>query len=226
MKYALIVIVSFLFACTSKEQSQNKQDDWEILFDGKNLDAWRMYQNKPNNSWVIDDGVLHCKDFDNAQQRADLITKKQYENFEFHFEWKIPFQGNSGVMFRVSEELSQPYFSGPEFQLIDDSGYPGELSDWQKTGSNYAMHVASNAKINPAGEWNKGRLIVNGNLVEHWINDEKVLSYELGTEEWLNLKENSKWKDEAGYGAYTTGHISLQDHGQEVWFRNIKIKEL
>jgi hypothetical protein len=225
MKY-ILVILTIIFACTSKEQTQNQEEGWEILFDGSNLDAWRTYQNRPNNSWAIEDGVLHCKDFDQAQQRADLITKKQYENFELHFEWKIAFQGNSGVMFRVSEELSQPYFSGPEFQLIDDVGYPGELTDLHKTGANYAMHVAINAPINRAGEWNKGRLIANGNLVEHWINDVMVLSYELGTEAWKSLKDNSKWKDEAGYGAYTIGHISLQDHGQEVWFRNIKIKSL
>ncbi len=226
MKYLSAICILLFFACANKELSQNQEDDWQILFDGKNLDAWRMYQNKPNNSWVIEDGILHCKDFDNAQQRADLITKMQYENFEFHFEWKIARQGNSGVIFRVSEELSQPYFSGPEFQLIDDVGYPGELLDWQKTGSNYGMHPALGATIHPVGEWNTGRLIVNGNHVEHWINNQKILSYEIGTEEWLGLKENSKWKDEAGYGAYSKGHISLQDHGQEVWFRNIKIRVL
>lgn len=201
-------------------------EGWKILFDGKSLDGWRTYKNKEVNSWEIIDGTLHCMPFDSASQRADLITIDQYENFELAFEWKIGPQGNSGVMYRVTEAYDEPYLSGPEYQLLDDVGYPGETKDVNSSGSNYDMHAPQNKKLNPAGEWNTSKIVVNGNLVEHWLNGEKVVDYEFGSADWKQRKEASKWKDEKGYGMATKGHIDLQDHGGEVWLRNIFIRIL
>lgn len=206
-----------------------KTDGWKLLFDGKTLSGWRFYKNKTNNSWEVADGMIHCKPFaeNGTNERSDLITEEQFSNYELVFEWKISPQGNSGIIYRITEEFEHPYLSGPEFQLIDDEGYPGDLQEWQQTGACYDMfNPAKNNKINAPGEWNSSKLVVNGNHVEHWVNDVKLVEYELNSDEWKKRKEQSKWKDAKGYGQAAKGHISLQDHQNEVWFRNIKIKLL
>ncbi|HEY9049005.1 MAG TPA: DUF1080 domain-containing protein [Ohtaekwangia sp.] len=207
---------------------QQKAEGWVALFDGKTTTGWHFFKNKENNSWEVSDGTLHCKPFieNGTNQRSDLTTDTQYENFELTFDWKISAQGNSGIMFRVSEEYSEPYASGPEYQIIDDEGYPGDLKDVQLTGANYDMHVASAKAAKPVGEWNEGKIIVNGNHVEHWLNGTKVVEYELGSDDWNKRRKVSKWKDFPGYGLTKKGSIDLQDHGNEVWFKNILIKPL
>lgn len=208
-------------------QNSGSPDEATTLFNGKNLEGWRFYKNKESNSWeVTTDGLLHCKPFDGNEKRADLVTENEYENFELTWEWRISHQGNSGVMFGVVETYDEPYLSGPEYQMLDDVGYPGRIEDWQKTASNYGMHVAVNAKPNPAGEWNNSKLVVNNNYVEHWLNGTKVVEYELGSEDWKARKEKSKWNGTVGYGASKKGRICLQDHGGEVWFRAISILPL
>lgn len=209
--------------------TQNQQaEGWKVLFDGKTMDGWHTFQNKENDSWEVIDGTLHCKPFkeDAENKRADLVTTGQYDNFEFSFDWKISPQGNSGVMFHVSEEQSEPYATGPEYQLLDDEGYPGDVKDVQLTGANYDMQAPSYKKLNPAGEWNSSKIVVNENKVEHWLNGDKVLTYEIGSAAWEKLKKESKWKDFPAYGTTTTGYLDLQDHGNEVWFRNLYIKTL
>lgn len=220
-------------APVSEATSQNqlteaqKADGWKLLFNGENTDGWKTYQNKENDSWQVVDGALHCKPAEAAEKRADMITVDQYENFELAFDWKIAPTDNSGVIYRATEEFDQPYLSGPEYQVIDDKGYPDSLKDTQTSGSNYDMNAApADKSINPAGEWNTGRIVVNGNHVEHWLNDAKVVEYEFNSPEWKKLKAGSKWKDAKGYGAANKGHIDLQDHGGEVWYRNIMIKTL
>lgn len=220
LKITLLAIL--LSGCQSKETKQ----EGTSLFNGKDFSGWRFYKGRENNSWEVADGVLHCKPFDGNDKRADLITENQYENFELSWEWKLPAQGNSGVMFRVTEEFDEPYLSGPEYQMLDDIGYPGKIEEWQKTGANYAMHVADGAQPKPIGEWNESKIIVNGNHVEHWLNGKKVVAYELGSDDWKERKAKSKWNEAAGYGAATKGHIAIQDHGSEVWVRNVNILEI
>ena len=208
---------------TAGEESQG----WKLLFNGQNMNGWKTYQNKENDSWEVVDGTLHCKPDTAAQKRADILTEEQYSDFELAFDWKVAPGDNSGVIYRATEEFDQPYLSGPEYQVIDDEGYPGDLTPTQTSGSNYDMHAApADKKINPPGEWNTGRIVANGNHVEHWLNGVKVVEYELNSPEWKKLKDGSKWKDAKGYGASSKGHIDLQDHGGEVWYRNIKIKTL
>jgi len=207
-----------------------KAEGWQLLFDGQTTQGWQIFKGRKNNTWEVVDGVLHCKALNenttgDGDERADLMTSAQYENFELQFDWKIAKEGNSGVMFRVTEEFEQPYYSGPEYQLMDDAGFPNETPD-HLTGSNYGMHAAGKTKIKPAGEWNTSTIVVNKNHVEHWFNGDKVVEYELNSPEWIAIKKASKWNEAPGYGASPAGYIVLQDHGSEAWFRNIKIKTL
>lgn len=206
---------------------QQQDEGWKLLFNGKNMDGWRTFKGRENNSWEVIDGTLHCKPATAADKRSDMITVDQYADFELAFEWKIAPGDNSGVIYRATEAFDRPYLSGPEYQLIDDKGYPDSLTSTQLTGANYDMHAApDDKKINPPGEWNTSRIVANGNHVEHWLNGVKVVEYEIHSEEWKKLKEKSKWKDADGYGMAEKGHIDLQDHGGEVWFRNIMIKTM
>jgi hypothetical protein len=148
------------------------------------------------------------------------------DDFELAFDWKISAQGNSGVIFRATEDYDKPYFTGPEYQVLDDGGYPGEVKEQNFTAANYDMQAPINKSMNPVGEWNSSKIVANGNHIEHWLNGAKVLEYEIGSDEWNKQRAASKWKDVEGYAVPTRGHIDLQDHGNEAWFRNIKIKEL
>ncbi|MBT1705922.1 3-keto-disaccharide hydrolase [Chryseosolibacter indicus] len=254
IKNKIIVALFFFAACQSTKQESKPETDssaiaspetpvagmipnqlteeqvaegWELLFNGKDTEGWRFYKGKENDSWEVVDGTLHCKPAAAATKRADLMTVNQYENFELSFDWKIAEKGNSGVMYRVTEEFNEPYLSGPEYQVIDDKGYPNEVRDTQTTGSNYDMHAAPTGKpINPVGEWNNSKIVVTGNKVQHWLNGVQLFEYELGSDDWKQRKAGSKWKDAAGYGMAQKGHIDFQDHGTEAWFRNIKIKNL
>lgn len=235
MKISILLIMIGLIACqpvnrerTGNETPSNSTDDWKPLFDGHSLNGWRIFKSKPNNSWEIMDRTLHCKPFSDTEvnHRADLITEDQFENFEFVFEFKIAAQSNSGVMFRVSEDYDVAYATGPEYQIIDDEGYPGQLAEENKTAGNYAMHTAENKTLKPVGEWNEGKIVANGNHIEHWLNGNKVVEYELYSEDWTARKDAGKWKDFPGYATIKKGHIALQDHGNEIWFRNISIKVL
>jgi hypothetical protein len=227
--YLLYLLPFLLSACTTPKQAENKSGtstEKQELFDGHSLKGWRIFKNKDNNSWEVVDGTLHCKPFSDSGTnfRSDLITEEQYENFEFSFDFKIAPQSNSGVMFRVSEDYDLAYATGPEYQIIDDDGYPGQLAEENKTAGNYAMHVPENKTLNPMGEWNEGKIVARGNHIEHWLNGNKVIEYELYTDDWKARRDASKWKDFPGYATVKKGHIALQDHGNEVWFKNITIK--
>jgi hypothetical protein len=215
-------------ATNTSEMETSQTAGYTSLFDGQTLAGWRTYQNKPADSWTVKDGTLYCKGSttDKSDRRADLITTGQYENFDLSLDWKISPQGNSGIMYLVTEEYPAAYLSGPEYQLIDDNNFPEKLEDWQKTAANYAMDAAPTAQPKPVGEWNHTRIVVNNGHVEHWLNGTKVVDYQLWTDDWKAKKTTGKWKDAAGYALSKKGHIALQDHGSEAWFKNIKIKEL
>lgn len=219
------LLLGCFLLCSIATMAQNKE--WKSLFDGQSLSGWRTYQAKPADSWFVKDGILSNKgNKDPNTKHADLITEKQYENYELSIDWKIAPQANSGILYMVTEEFPSSYRSGPEYQLIDDKGYPGKLEDWQITGANYAMDPPLLDATKPAGEWNTTVIIINKGHVEHWLNGKKVVSYDLWTDAWKQRKAAGKWKDDKGYAASKKGHIALQDHGGEVWFKNIKIREL
>ncbi len=235
MSYLFLTALIFLISVCSLAQEKNnvlsdqeKKDGWQLLFDGSSMSGWRTYKNKPTNSWEMSNKELHCKgsETDKSDRRADLITTNVYENFELSIEWKISKAGNSGIMYHVTEDYDEPFMSGPEYQLIDDDGFPEKLEDWQKTGADYAMYTTSSRPTKPVGEYNLTKIVVNGSHREYWLNGVKVLEFEAWTPDWNKRKMEGKWKDAPGYGMSKTGFICLQDHGSEIWFRNIKIKKL
>lgn len=205
-----------------------QKEGWQLLFDGKTLSGWRMYQNKPADCWGVQDGAIYCKgsSTDKSDLRADLVTADQFENFELSIDWKIAPQGNSGIMYHVSEKYPAAYLSGPEYQLIDDNNFPEKLEEWQKTAADYAMYTTSSLPVKPVGEFNTTRIVVNGAHREHWLNGVKVLEFEAWSDDWKKRKSEGKWKDTPEYGMEKTGNICLQDHGSGVWFKNIKIRKI
>ena len=233
MKRTLFLMILLLsLAISGNAQKLNtlteaeKQAGWELLFNGKNLNGWKYFQGGEVTAWKVIDGILNNSGI-GSDHGGDIITKEQYQNFELYLEWKIAHQSNSGIFIRVQEgNTKRIYETAPEYQLLDDKGWPTKLDDSQYSGANYAMHKPIGAKVNPIDDWNTTRIVVNGSHVQHFLNGNKVIEYELWTDEWKELKNNCKWKDKPLYGMSEKGHIGLQDHGGLTQFRNIKIRKL
>jgi hypothetical protein len=208
---------------------EEKAEGWELLFDGRTTTGWRGFRKDDltiDEGWFAHQGALVASGI-GGDTGGDIVTRRQFENFILETEWMISEGGNSGIFYLVAEnDYPTVYATGPEYQILDDLGYPEQLEDWHYTGANYGMHAPENAPVKPAGEWNTTRIVVDKGHVEHWLNGEKVVEYQLWTDEWDELVASGKWSDYPGYGRYRTGHIALQDHGNRVWFRNIKIREL
>jgi len=223
-----VVLMSFILMPKQKDNTlseKEKKDGWVLLFDGESTKGWRNYKNREADGWAVANGEVYCKET-GVTKRADLITVDQYENYELQIDWKISPKHNSGIIYMVTEDNGASYESGPEYQLIDDIGYPDKLSDKQLSGANYDMQAPSAKVSKPAGEFNHTKIVINKGHVEHWLNGTKVVDYQLWTSEWEQQKANSKWKDVKTYGMSKKGYIALQDHGGGVAFKNIKIKPL
>jgi len=209
-----------------------KAAGWQLLFDGSTLKGWHGYNGKATPAWSIDDCALKTAGTEGnygSDMRADLVTDAQFTSFEISIDWKATKGGNSGLMYGVVEDkkYDAAWKTGPEYQFIDDVGFPDKLEPWQLAGANYAMHVANDQKqLKPVGEWNNTRIVVNGKHVEHWLNGKKILEFERWTPEWQKLRDSGKWKDAPDYGLAKAGRIVLQDHGSVFWFRNIKVRPL
>ncbi len=194
----------------------------ELLAD-KDLSRFRGYKSEEiGDGWEIDGKYLH---FDGSGG-GDIITRDEYENFELQFDYKVSKGGNSGVMYLVSLGDDQPYISGPEFQVLDDDNHDDGKNELTSAGSIYGMYAPENKKSRAAGSWNSAKIIINGNSVTHYLNGAKVVEAEIGSDDWNERLDASKFKDWEKYGRNTRGHIAFQDHGNEVWFRNIRIKQL
>jgi hypothetical protein len=232
LKYILITIFFFTISCEKKES------EWIDLFDGKSTDGWRAYNGEEiPTKWAAVDGELtfdtDLKLEDEWKGGGDIIYYlEEFEYFELYLEWKLPKGGNSGVFYNVQEGFQAPYAISPEYQLIDDLGWEeinnSKLEEWQKAGSNYAMHEAdlSKKQLNPAGEWNSSKILYTEKKVQHWLNGELLLEFEPYSKEWYLKRDSGKWDDYPDYGKFRKGYIALQDHDSPIWFRNIKIRKL
>ena len=199
-----------------------KSAGWRLLFDGATTAGWHLYGGGRVLGWEVADGALVALAQDDGH---DIVTDDEFENFELVVDWKLSPRANSGIFYNVVEQgYKVIYASGPEYQIIDDDGWPSRLEEWQHTGANYAMHPPLARSAKPVGEWNHTRIVVNLGHVEHWLNGAKTADYRMWTPEWEKLVAAGKWKDYPGYGRARKGRIGLQDHGNKVWFRNLKVR--
>ena len=198
-------------------------DGFKSLFDGKSLENWRGYFNeKIGKGWkVVDDAIM----FDGSGG-GDIATKNEYGNFILQFEWKVEEGANSGVLYRVSLGDNAPYLSGPEYQILDDAKHRDGKNPKTSAGSLYALYQPAGKELMKVGEWNRGKIVLDGPRVEHWVNGKKVVSAEIGGEDWVAKVAKSKFASWKKFGKNSAGHIVLQDHGDKVWYRNIEIKVL
>lgn len=215
------LLILFLTGCGQKAE----QNNWTVLFDGNSTDSWRAFNREtfPGDGWTIEDGTLKTIVGGDV---VDIITKNQYENFELELEWKVSPGGNSGIFFGVNEQDGSVWQSGLEMQVLDDSLHHDGQNPKTSAGSLYALIPPQSKVLKPVGEFNKARLVVNGTHAEHWLNGVKLLEYELGSEALAGLIAESKFKDLPNFGNAKIGHIALQHHGEEVWYRNIRIRPL
>ncbi len=204
---------------TAREKAQG----WKLLFDGRTTAGWRGYrQQAMPTGWQVRDGNLT-----RVAAAGDLVTTDQYESFDLTWDWKIAPGGNSGVMYHVTEAAEEPYETGPEYQLLDDARFrPDGLSLLTSAGACYGLYAIPRHLARPAGEWNHSRLLVDHGRVTHWLNGVKAAAYTIGSPDWDRRVAASKFKQWAGFGKASRGFIDLQDHGSEVAFRNVKIREL
>ncbi len=200
---------------------EDAEAGWELLFDGT-LEGWKGYRRDDvPDGWSVQDGVLA---FTPGGGTGSLMTVEQYGDFELSFEWRVLEGGNSGVFYRATEAERAPYWTGPEYQILDNAGHADGTTPETSAGSNYALHAPAEDVTRPVGEWNRGRIVARGAHVEHWMNNVKLLTYELWSDEWREMVSNTKFSEWSRYGMARSGHIGLQDHGDPVWYRNIRIR--
>ena len=241
---------------TDTEQNvkeENTNNEWIPLFDGTSTEGWRAYNGDSlPPGWTIVDNTLTFKEDllatgnqDYEGSRDIIYGAKEFENFELYVEWKIPEGGNSGIFYHIKEGYPAPSGVAPEYQLIDDENYtkihditdynlslgytenPSVLQPLQQTAADYAMHTAdSNKVLHPTGEWNTTKILFTPEKVEHWLNGKKVLEFVPWSEDWYEKKNAGKWKNASDYGKFKKGYIGFQDHGSDLWFRNVKIRKL
>jgi hypothetical protein len=216
-------LVGQVVAGRDKPSTDAADDQTIVLFDGSDLSHWRGYkQEEIGKGWKVVDGVLK---FDGSGG-GDITTKQEFDNFELTFDWKVEKGSNSGVMYRVSLGDGAPYLSGPEYQVLDDDVHNDGKNPLTSAGSIYALYAPKDKKLNPVGEWNSAKIVLNGNHLEHWLNGTLVAETEIHGDDWNQRREKSKFRDWEKFGMNASGHICLQDHGDVVYYRDIRVKPL
>ncbi|WP_439483790.1 3-keto-disaccharide hydrolase [Cyclobacterium plantarum] len=232
MKYRKHLVFLLVAVCFSLPVSPSlaQSNGYEMLFDGSSVEKWRSKQSSsfPEKGWKVADGQL----FLDSKGGGDIITREKFSDFELVFEFNLTAGANSGIKYFVdtiyNEKTGKMMVNGPEYQIIDDFNYPGIKEDpngLSSTAAAYLFYPPKNKTLRPHGEWNTGKIVARGNKVTHWLNGKKVVTYQRGSRDFLNKKQENKFKDDARYGELEEGHILLTDHGDKVYFRNIKIKK-
>ncbi|RIV26960.1 DUF1080 domain-containing protein [Fibrisoma montanum] len=246
MKGLILSGLLLMFVAAENPQMPNtltareKKEGWKLLFDGKTTKGWRgAYKEKfPDKGWNVENGTLTIQKSDGSESQSfgDIVTDDEYGNFDLMFDFKLSDGANSGLKYFVVEQQPKPKGSafGLEYQVLDDAKHPDAKmgrNGNRTVGSLYDLIPAKDKQVNPIGEWNTGRVLVRGSHVEHWLNGKKVVEYERGSEEFRKLVGMSKYaapsyNANGRFGEAPKGHILLQDHGDQVSFRNLKIKTL
>jgi hypothetical protein len=241
MKKLCVIVACFVTSFSIQAQKLNsltpkeQKQDWKLLFDGKTLNGWRNFNKKDlGTAWkVSDDAIMldnSVMDGWNAKGGGEITTDAVYENFVFVCDWKISEGGNSGIIFNSQEDDAQkhPYSwnTGPEFQVLDNDGHADGKIDKHRAGNLYDLIKYAPENVKPVGEWNHAMISQKNGLVKLYLNGRMVIEYNIHSDEYKALVANSKFKGMENWGTFTKGHIVFQDHGNKVWFRNIKIKQL
>jgi hypothetical protein len=207
--------------------AEEKKSGWKSLFDGKSANAWRQYRGKGlPPQWRIANGELQLHDR-GGKLGDGIVTNDQFGDFELALEWRISPGGNSGILYRVSEDHAPPHDSGPEMQILDDARYPTPKTPAdRRAAACYDLFAPSPKVTVVAGEWQAVRIVARGNRVQHFFNGQKVVDYEIGSPAWRDRVARSKFAKVSTYAKESRGHILLQQHGYDVAFRNIKIRVL
>lgn len=229
----LILLLFIIMSCAPKQKDQpNKmepQNEMITLFDGTSTEHWRGYNagQFPDSGWVVKDSALTIIP---GEGGGDIITKNKYCNFVLTLQWKVAKGSNGGIFYRALEQPEEAiYWSAPEMQVLDNENHPDAkmgIDGNHKAGSLYDLIPAKPQNTKPFGEWNSVKIVADGAHIEHWQNGVKVLEYELWTPEWYKMLRNSKFIDHPAFGDMRCGYIGLQDHGDEVSFKNIRVKVL
>lgn len=217
----------------NKLTRKEKAEGWQLLYDGKSTKGWHVYLNKSDGSaWKSIDGTLML---DPSQKQngkvvggGDIVTDAVYENFHLVLEWKVAQNANSGIIFLVQEDKKYewPWLTGPEMQVLDNAGHPDAKIISHRAGDLYDLISCSRETVKPFGEWNKAEIKYDQGKLDLYLNNEKVVSTTMHDENWKQMVAKSKFKRMADFANFTSGRIALQDHGDQIWFRNIKIKKL
>lgn len=212
---------------------QEKSEGWQLLFDGQSTTGWHQYGGSPvGSAWKIQDGAL----FLDASQKeggrivggGDIVTDQEFENFHLKVDWKVDTGANSGIMFYVHEDAKYkaPWETGPEMQVLDNEKHPDARIVKHRAGDLYDIISSSKEMAKPALEWNQAEIRAENGKLDFWLNGENIVSTTLWDENWKQLIRDTKWKDHKDFSTYKKGKIALQDHGDKVWFKNIKLRRL
>jgi len=203
--------------------SEQRAAGWRSLFDGTSTSAWRGYKQQTLPAgWRIVDGVLTKTD-----SVGDIITKDQFGDFELALDWKLSPGGNAGIFYRGTEQYDHIYWSAPEYQLLDDAGHQDGQSRLTSAGADYGLYPSPAGIVKPADQWNSTLIVVKGNTVQHWMNGQKLLEYELGSPDWEAKVKAAKFAAYPNYGRAKRGYIAIQgDHTGTLSIRNVRIREI
>ena len=229
LAFLSIATTAFITSCTSAPTPDNTlskseaKEGWELLFNGDDMNEWRNFKQKGTNpKWVIEDGTMKLT----GPGGGDIMTKKQYENFDFRMEWKISEAGNSGIFILADEKGKRIYSHAPEIQILDNEKHNDRKKPNHRSGSLYDMITAPAESQKKAGEWNQVRIQLNKGHLQVWQNGVQTVDVVINSDEWKKLVANSKFKNWKGFGQNKKGHLGLQDHQDVVWFKNLKVLEL
>ncbi len=229
---ALVSSLSMAFSQNTLSKAE-KNKGWKLLFDGKTTKGWHTFNTTTiGSAWKVENGALYLDNTEKVDWQVkgggDIVSDKEYENFELRLEWKIQACGNSGILFNIVESKEYQYVwqTGPEMQVLDNTCHPDAKIIKHRAGDLYDLITVSKETVKPAGEWNTVRIISKNGLVEFFLNEEKVVSFQMHNQAWFDMIAASKFKDMPAFGRAKKGHLALQDHGDKVWYRNIKIREI